>query len=297
MDISVAHLNNRLALQLPTQLPLGLVFVQGTVRNLTRPEVPLVRGRTTFPLWFNLIEGGYSIRCFLSARAVEETLLQDGDRIRAGGHLIFDVQQAHYQLLARDVEIVADELATGLMDQDNRAVPSALVKYLADVKKRADAAQMMQKTDAAEESRLVREELPGWVKRLAPPEVQAEKGKVGGESIKTTEQRDSALDNEVLRFLSAAMEGVHDVELTPDLLGEVAAERATEVVTNLDEKGDEKETAVSLTNPAQPPTTPPAPISPSSQSEAVDWTIIFLVLSGIMLFAALLLIFLAYAGR
>ena len=35
MDISVSRLNNRLALQLPTELPLGLVFVVGTVENIT----------------------------------------------------------------------------------------------------------------------------------------------------------------------------------------------------------------------------------------------------------------------
>ena len=34
MDISVSQLNNRLALQLPPELPLGLVFVTGKVKDL-----------------------------------------------------------------------------------------------------------------------------------------------------------------------------------------------------------------------------------------------------------------------
>ena len=35
MDISVSRLNKRMALQLPAEFPLGLVFVVGEVKNLS----------------------------------------------------------------------------------------------------------------------------------------------------------------------------------------------------------------------------------------------------------------------
>ena len=88
MDISVSHLNNRLALQLPQELPLGLVFVMGKVQNVVQlPVNDNGRNHQAFQVWFDLIEEGFQLRCALSQRASSEIVLSEGDEIRAGGHL------------------------------------------------------------------------------------------------------------------------------------------------------------------------------------------------------------------
>ncbi len=285
MDIPVNHLNNRLALQLPAQLPLGLVFVQGGVANLAYDEeVKVVKG-TSFPAVLDLVEEAYSIRCRLSARVVEETTLHDGDHIRAGGHLVFDAQHAVYELLARDVEIIGGEEASlpaspaSVSSESALDAPvgrSALTPVLADIKKRSETASLAQG------------ELPVWVQRMAPPEVQSEMGEQaenapGGPAA----PKQPVLDDDLVQFLSAAMENVEDVEITPDLLEEVG-ESETETAVP-----DPTMTHAYDIPPAPAATEPPRPRSARRQ---LDWPLILLMLSVVILAAALLLIFLTQTG-
>jgi hypothetical protein len=241
MDISVSHLNNRLALQLPKELPLGLVFVLGRVENLRRQpaqsptEPPLVT--------FDLIEKGHHLRCRLSKRAATEMTLQEGDLIRAGGHLSFDPRRADYFLLARDVDIVT-EVETTSVEPKPRLERSGLASILADIKRRSEAVQ----TQPAE--------LPTWVQHMAPPELEtasqgngAPKAAEVAEATETGEVVEPAeaakataaaevtgadgpiadgpipppIDNRFVDFASKAMESKEEVELTPDLLNRLQA--------------------------------------------------------------------------
>lgn len=206
MDVTVAHLNNRLALQLPTELPLGLVFVVGRVS-----EVGVGNGRSLPATHFTLIEQGHQVRCVLSARAASEVVLHEGDTIRAGGHLAFDPRRADYYLRVRDVEIVAAPLdtpmPTAVVDRDG------LVAALSEVKKRAEV------------SHLAQTDLPPWVRRLAPPDVQTQLGQEEGQTavtfpIPTTEE--IPLNDTLIKRLSAAMDSEEEVELTPALLADLA---------------------------------------------------------------------------
>jgi hypothetical protein len=220
MDIPVSRLNNRMALQLPRELPLGLVFVVGTVQQSSDAE-----GEQTS---FYLTDDSFRLRCRLSPRASKETQVQEGNRIRAGGHLAFDARAAEYYLLARDVEIVETAERVGSSPR------TPLAPILADITKRAKAAAM---APAA---------LPAWVKEMAPPEMQAqlaeataafEEPQTGDwpqtepETVPETAEEtaaadpltlESGLNNELISYLSAAMDKDEEVELTPDLLAELA---------------------------------------------------------------------------
>lgn len=270
MDISVSHLNQRLMLQLPAQLPLGLVFVQGTVTNLTSlddADVP-------FPVELDLVEDGYAIRCCLSARIVAEMTPQEGSRIRAGGHLVFDARRAQYQLQARDIELVVEEepaeakneAALSLLEKP--VGRSALTPVLADIKKRAEAAHLAQGT------------MPAWVQRLAPPEIKAE-------VLKNQEQEEvpefpaspSTLDEGLVKFLAQAMEDLQDVEITPDLLEEYSS-------------------ASSATAVSQPRThKPPTPAAAPKRRASVDWAVLLLFLSVLLLLGVLIFISLRASGQ
>jgi hypothetical protein len=74
-----------------------------------------------------------------------------------------------------------------------------------DVRKRAEAAK------------LVQEELPPWVKKLAPVDYSEDKGEVNGD-ISVRESNGSELEKKQLAELSAAMESDEEVELTSSLL-------------------------------------------------------------------------------
>ena len=102
MDIPVSRLNLRMALQLPAELPLGLVFVVGTVDGF-KPD-----DDSNIFRYFFLAESTYRVRCLLSDRAAIETKFKNGDKIRAGGHLAFDPLKADYYLLARDIEVLTE---------------------------------------------------------------------------------------------------------------------------------------------------------------------------------------------
>lgn len=274
MDISVAHLNNRLALQLPTQLPLGLVFVQGQVANLTYDTAPKVVKGTRFPASLDLLGGGHLIRCRLSERVLKETPLSDGDLIRAGGHLIFNTQRADYELLARDVEVVVDnevaEVAAAPSPLEAQIGRPALSPLLADIKRRAEAAK------------LAPGEMPGWVQRLAPPDLQSELNAQAEPTAKGAGEPEE-IDADLMHFLAMAMEKPEDVEITPDLLEKVGGGA----------------TAVSLTPgrqiPKTPATTTRKPL-PATSRQPLDWSLILLLISVVVLAVALLLIFLILSG-
>lgn len=238
MDISVRHLNSRMAVQVPLELPLGLVFVVGQVENLRQAAIE--NGGVTF----ELVEKGYRLRCRLSPRATTNIALMEQARARAGGHLMFDPTTASYYLVARDVEI---------LPASNRplASRSELNSILADIKKRAEA------------TRLTVSELPYWVQKMAPPEVRTELG-LGSEtetennaataqaiSLEELTPLSPQIDQAVLTFLSKAMDSAEDVELTPDILTRLAPDGA---VTE------------SAAAPIAPPPEPSSPLPEASLS-------------------------------
>lgn len=239
MDISVRHLNSRMAVQVPLELPLGLVFVVGQVENLHQAAME------DSGVTFELVEKGYRLRCRLSPRATTNIALMEQARARAGGHLMFDPTTASYYLVARDVEI---------MPASNRplAARSELNSILADIKKRAEA------------TRLTVSELPYWVQKMAPPEVRTELGlgsETETESNAVTAQAISLeeltplspqIDQAVLTFLSKAMDSDEDVELTPDILTRLAPDSAA--------------TEPAAATPTAPPPEPSSPLPEASLS-------------------------------
>lgn len=253
MDISVSRLNSRMVLQVPTELPLGLVFVVGEVQNLATPseEVPYTH--------FDLVEAGHHLHCRLSPRVAEEVLLKERNSVRAGGHLVFDPHLARYYLLARDLEVLP-----GLTPGRTKMAP-----ILEDVKKRADAAA------------LVRTELPHWVKMLAPPEVQAELGLLEEEAAvdtpaggETPDLTDEAVDllapvgdlpDDMLAFLAEAMESSDDVELTPEMLSHfLPLEPQRESPAGME--GTEPEPVAEAVAEAVTQPVTPAPVTPTVQT-------------------------------
>jgi hypothetical protein len=224
-----------MALQLPTEFPLGLVFVVGKVRNLTNAD------GDQGDLSFFLVEHDHQLRCRLSDRAAAEVTLNEGDMIRAGGHLAFDTFYADYYLLARDIEVLPE----------HRPSRTTLAPILADIKKRSQAAS------------LAPAELPVWVQQIAPPEVrqaveeEADTDRVVGSAddglsetvrmevadeqareralgpiVKELEERPEELPEEpflpggftddLVEFLSEAMDSPEDVELTQEMMDELA---------------------------------------------------------------------------
>lgn len=268
MDISVSRLNNRMALRVPTELPLGLVFVVGRVQNLT-PAGDEIQ--------FDLVEAEHIIYCRLPQTVASETLLKDGDMARASGQLVFDPHRAAYILLARDVQIMA-EVASGR---------ASIMPILSDVRKRAQA------------TTLIRAELPQWVKQLAPPEVQAELG------LEPTPQSESVtpllpsapppftelapaepLSSEMLAFLSQAMDSESEVELTPSIISKFAPPESEEVET-------EEVVGVNEATPLpQPPgLSRPEPPAPKPQTTLPN-PLIISALIGLVIIICLVLAFL-----
>ncbi len=290
MDISVSRLNNRMALQVPGELPLGLVFIVGRVENLGAPAEGTVR--------FELVDAGYHLRCRLPAAVAEETLLKEGDRARASGHLAFDSHSAQYELLARDIEVLAARPPTDEAQAATAVQPSA---------------------DAAS---LAPTELPPWVRKLAPPEVKKELGleqegerepslepDAAGEPRREMGDRATELPPEMVAFLSNAIDSDEEIELTPEMIAEylpqptpheeevgetepttAAAEEEEEVITKeegeptparegaagppmdeANEEQEEEEREVEVAAPdAESPTPPPAQVLAAPQSEAPE---------------------------
>ena len=248
MDISVSRLNGRLASKLPPELPLGLVFVVGEVTQLGE------RG-------FVLAEGTHQLSC----QAAEDTVISAGDEVRVGGHLMFDSQHLQYYLLARDIELVASEPIDSL-DASSRELlteSEGLLAALAAVKARAAVAPEA-------------DEMPVWVRKLAPPEVQAEEAST--EESHLTITRKAELDADLVALLSAAMDSETDMELTPELLAPYVPDTPSEPEDEevVDEMGEE--TAVALADLS----TSYRPVN----RQDTDWLIILLIISFFVLATA-----------
>ena len=209
MDISVRHLNNRMALQVPAELPLGLVFIVGRVRNFKRSDTGAAE--TAEQVRFELVDGEHRLGCTLPHSVAQETLLQEGDRVRVSGQLAFDSHAVRYHLFARDLEILSA-----------RSPTTSPVDLLADAQRRA------------READVVPADLPPWVRQLAPPEVQLELGLVDelpvpeGSSIEeepdmwdeTASAAQAEMSEEMLAFLSGVIDSDEDTELTPEMIAQ-----------------------------------------------------------------------------
>lgn len=302
MDISVNQLNRRLALQLPAELPLGLVFVMGTVGYLAYEEGD-DDGRTHPHTLFDLEQNGYHLRCKLSQREASRVVLHEGEEVRLGGHLAFDVRQASYYLLARDVEIIgggteADPLAVdlGQLVDDEAAFTAALT----GIKRRSDVARQAPMG------------LPDWVQKIAPPEMQETIVVAQDDEPVVARSTHSPalmlpLNEELVDFLSLAIESDEDVELTPELLAQwtpksepklPVAETAVSMVdsTSAAENMDEPVTAVQPYDPVAEPISKPVPSRPPTRKkppakQQTDWPVI--ILMGTFVFLVVLVLVLA----
>jgi len=226
MDISVRHLNNRLALQLPAELPLGLVFVVGTVENLSPYLEPAeAPNADSSRADFELLEEGHRLRCRLSKRVALEIKLQEGDRIRVGGHLSFDTHRADYFLLARDVEMI-EEVPNELYETELPLAQIASPSILEDIRRRSARAD------------IPRADLPGWVQRIAPPEVQGEMSEAeldeAGERRSEIDAAEAEVfvakqeepDEATIAFIAEAMDQDEEIELKPEMVPELRADVA-----------------------------------------------------------------------
>jgi len=254
MDISVSGLNGRLASKLPPELPLGLVFVIGQVEQLDADG-------------FVLAEGPHRLHC----RTEENGHIEEGDEVRASGHLMFDAKQLRYYLLARDIEVVTSE-PLGAPDRSSRellAESEGLLSALAAVKARAAAAPTPSGA-----------ELPVWVKKLAPPEVQVEEA--GDEIVDTTRRKGphAELDEDLVSKLSEAMDSEEELELTPEFLARYIpeepepAERLTETAVP-----SEQPTVPEMEEPLAELTTSYRP----ANRQDTDWLVILLIISFFVL--------------
>lgn len=213
MDIPVSRLNERMAVQVPAELQLGLVFVVGKVENLALID------EDGHPHEFVLLESDHRLRCRLTDRAAHDVGFKDGDLVRAGGHLAFEPEHAGYFLLARDVEILEEFTPS-------RSTLSEIV------------AESKQQTQVVG---LAAAELPTWVKQMAPPEIQEEllaRAALSGEgpelqpgdswealedteasmAYPTEEPALAGLSDDLIEFLSEAMDGPEDVVVTSQLI-------------------------------------------------------------------------------
>ncbi|GJM42784.1 MAG: hypothetical protein DHS20C20_30660 [Ardenticatenaceae bacterium] len=259
MDISVSQLNGRLASKLPPELPLGLVFVVGKVANVNGNQ-------------FVLKDGGHELLCQIDLDCDFEI----GNEVRASGHLMFDADQLRYYLLARDVDVVAAEPLLGNTLGNSRellAEGEGLLAALAAVKARAAVAP-----DGVAE-------LPSWVKKLAPEEVQREALEPDEEKlandVSSTVAKDGTLDEELVSMLSAAMDSEEELELTPELLAPYRAATLEPTVAGSGDdvlKGDQMDTAV----PDSPTSYHPA------NREDTDWLVILLILTFFVLTIAII---------
>jgi len=290
VDITVSHLNSRLALQLPSELPLGLVFVVGYVENLTEITAEDGGGPTSSSptRHFKLVEASHRVRCELSARAAAETELQEGSKIRAGGHLMFDRRRADYFLMVRDVEIVEEDALDDEQSIDLRGQP-ALRAALATVARRSQSAALAQAN------------LPDWVQRMAPSEVQAEidSPDISEDEALLIEEGDgfvpehagadrpspsAAVDDlseEVLAYLLAAMDSDEEMELPPELISD-ATTAETVVLPIPDSIYDV-----------------PAPAKTTARPQwlTLDWPMILLVVSFVIMAATAVIVVLSLLAR
>ena len=244
MDISVSELNGRLASKLPPELPLGLVFVVGDVVQLDEDS-------------FVLAEAKHRLNC----RLTEPNEVRQGDEIRASGHLMFDSNRLQYYLLTRDIEIVTAE-PLGVLDDSARETiiqDEGLLSALAEVKDRAAVSPDARTGD----------EMPVWVQKLAPSELQGDDGAPNEPAQK------AELDEELVALLSAAMDSDEEMELTPELLAPYVPEPAAEVAVEGRADDVELETAASLENLT-------TSYQPANRQDT-DWLVILLIITFLIL--------------
>jgi hypothetical protein len=274
MDIPVSRLNQRMALQLPAELPLGLVFVVGQVRMPGAAEAGL-------PGDFYLGDDEYRLPCRLSERAAAEVRLDEGDKVRAGGHLVFEPARASYYLLARDVEHL-DSL---------RPAVKPLTAIIADNNRRGQATSLTQP------------ELPAWVRHMAPPEIQPlstdqplaagstwPAPETGGDwelladaqaamAFPTAEPTLAGMSDELIAFLSQAMDSEVEVEITSEIMTDLNTTGTTdllppELLEALDDiEASVKDTSGSAAPQETPFAAPPAQLEnsrpPDDQSKSL----------------------------
>jgi hypothetical protein len=271
MEVSVRRLNHRLALQLPRELPLGLVFVVGVVGDVAR--VPVAQkngegnGRTSYTQ-FDLTENNYHLRCVVPPREAAHVSLTAGDQVRVGGHLMFDPGRADYFLLARDVEVVGQTAVVEPPVEDAKALrqeQKELALALASVKRRADAAK------------LVEAELPEWVQKIAPPEVQEELVEEEEAGLLSTAAVTTSLDDELVATLAEAMDSEDEVEVTSDMLAQYDVQPEQPIVP----AAAEVDTAVSPPPPQPRYTLPP-------DHHETDWLVILLIIAFFIMAMAMI---------
>jgi hypothetical protein len=241
MDISVSHLNRRMALQIPAEFPLGLVFVVGVV------EVDSALVNTDDLREFYLLEEDHHLLCRLSSRAAEGISLKEGDLIRAGGHIAFDQARARYCLLARDVELLSDYEPSG-----------------------SPVGELIVVSHQIPDPDLAPAPLPQWVKELAPPEVQEEWAarNIAAASVALVAARESITPDEVEPAAAAlaveSWQGFGDGEVNLTYITEepALAELSDELIDFLSEAIDSND-VVELTPAILAELSPPDPLEPS----------------------------------
>lgn len=278
MEVSVRRLNHRLALQLPRELPLGLVFVVGAVGDVVRVPVAQKKGegngRTSY-IQFDLTENNYHLRCVVPPREAAHVSLTAGDQVRVGGHLMFDPGRADYFLLARDVAVVGQTAVVEPPAEDAKALrqeQEELALALASVKRRADAAK------------LAEAQLPEWVQKIAPPEVQEELVEEEEADLLAATAVTTNLDDELVATLAEAMDSEDEVEVTSGMLAQYDVQPEQPIVPAV----AEVDTAVS-----HQPLKPRYALPPDHHE--TDWLVIlllitFFVMAMAMIVASVLLI-------
>jgi hypothetical protein len=152
MDMPISQVNIRLFARLPPDTGLGLLFATGTISQI-------VYASGERPIQFTLRHAGYALRCKIAPDLEPSFVMQEGQWVRATGHLSFSSQSAQFHLLARDLELLSDVAPArlGMAPQREQAVPG----WLAEVQRRAGAAADL----------LAPAEIPEWVRGMAPREV------------------------------------------------------------------------------------------------------------------------------
>ena len=138
---------------------------------------------------------------------------------------------------------------------------------MAAIKKRSEAAQ------------LAPAELPVWVKKMAPPGVEAPDTEPEPQAAPESEAASALSNEELVAFLSEAMESEEEVELTPEMLAEYAPQTAVTEPTlppasaaaqpTQDEAARMTEEDVSSLSSSYRPTNP----------RDTDWLVILLIIS------------------
>jgi hypothetical protein len=222
MDMPISQVNIRLFARLPSDTGLGLLFATGTISQI-------VYASGERPIQFTLRHAGYALRCKIAPDLEPSFVLQEGQWVRATGHLSFSSQSAQFHLLARDLELLSDVAPARLGMAPKRAPAPAGLEvvpgWLAEVQRRAGAAADL----------LAPAEIPEWVQAMAPPELwtddEASRAPWGRQRVETfLNQPDvpeiaAAESDEVWSQLLAALERSdhEDVELTAETLASFRA--------------------------------------------------------------------------